>query len=94
MDKRLASYYRRREKQKKILQEQRLEIFLAKYPQWEQVKCSLKPTHRELLEKLHGFTDEYITIADIAQEKGVSRQAVHESHRWAINALQKTISKL
>jgi hypothetical protein len=94
MDRRLASYYRRREKEKLLLKAEKLEIFLAKYPKWEQVKCSLKPSHRELLEKLHGFTPKYITIADIAKDKGVSRQAISESHRWAINALAKAISKM
>jgi DNA-directed RNA polymerase sigma subunit (sigma70/sigma32) len=68
--------------------------FLEKYPDWDTLKLLIKPTQRELLEKVHCLNPDYYTLVDIAKEKGVSRQAVDSAHKKALKALEKALMKL
>ena len=89
----LKYYYKQREKQIVSLHQKKRNEFLEKYPDWDTLKLLIKPTQRELLEKVHCLNPDYYTLVDIAKEKGVSRQAVDSAHKKAIKALEKAMLK-
>ena len=86
-------YQRKREKLQLISLHEKKNEFLSLYPTWDTLKLAIKPNHRELLEKLHGLIPVYYNLQDIADERGVSRQAVHRCHKRALNALEKVKCK-
>ena len=87
-------YQRKRAEQITVLHQEKRNEFLTWYPQWEALKTSLKSNHRELLEKLHGLTPDYCTLQEIANERGVSKQAVNDAHKRALKAVEKLMRKI
>jgi predicted DNA-binding protein YlxM (UPF0122 family) len=90
----LKYYYKQREKQIVSLHQEKRNEFLFRYPNWDILKLLIKPTQRELLEKVYCLTPVYYSLVDIAEEKGVSRQAVYGAHKKALKALDKALMKL
>jgi predicted DNA-binding protein YlxM (UPF0122 family) len=90
----LKYYYKQREKQIVSLRQEKRNEFLNWYPDWDILKLLIKPTQRELIEKVHCLTDTYYTLQNIADERGVSRQAVDNAHKKALKALEKALMKL
>ena len=89
---RKLKYYRKKREVEVAMQSAKEKVeFLQRYPNWNVIKTSLRPLDRQVIEAVHGLNGLVVPFQKIAEERKVSRQAVFDAHKKALQRLDKLI---
>jgi hypothetical protein len=90
----LKSYRKKREIEVAMQSAKERVQFLQKYPNWDKIKTILRPVDKEVIEAVHGLNGLIIPFQQLAEQRNVSRQAVFDAHKKALQRLEKIQANL
>jgi DNA-directed RNA polymerase specialized sigma subunit len=74
----MESYYRTQQRKKEKLEKDIATEFLEKFPNWEQDKFRIPEKYRAVLEGYYALGTAKLSLQQIGEELGISKQAVQE----------------
>jgi len=77
-EQKMESYYRTQKRKKEEDEKTIAADFLQKFPQWEEDKFKIPEKHRAVLESYFALGTAKLSLRQIGDELGISKQAVQE----------------
>ena len=88
-ERKLKSYHKRRAVEVAMQTAKVKTEFLQMYPDWEEIKVSIRTADREVIEAVHGLNGIIVPFQELAEQRKVSRQAVFAANKKALERLDR-----